>query len=459
MVSAPTRRFPRLVLAILAIALLVRLGFLYKNWNNLDFAASYLMHAEVARNILNGQWFQIDRTHLQQYVQDCYHQARLIDPQDYSAPTEEHLVPLYNDEGGYGLLLAVLWKITGSQRWWYIRVLQILLDIVMCWLVFLIGRRSFGERVGLLASFMYACFIPGIELAVRPHRDIWVTFLFIFTVYQVVSLPQGRTMLWRMLAIGIATGLISWMRSTVILFVVLMIPLLFLTRPRKELARSSVFLLTGFVLTFSPLIIRNYVVFDKFMATRGVFWHSFWAGVGQTPNPYNLRDDDETVIRFARSLDSTAVYETDHYEQVLKREAFRFIGDHPWWYVGSVMKRAAVFVFPKIGRDLFFQPQLPQHVTGTLNVSFSKVLLLLVDGLLTGLFLAGIWVTRSRWKELLAIGYPYLYTLGTLAPFYLVGRNIMNVYFVVLLVAAISLSHLWERYAPNSARSTAHTPT
>lgn len=135
------------------------------------------------------------------------------------------------------------------------------------------------------------------------------------------------------------------------------------------------------------------------------------------------------------------------------------IGDHPWWYVGSVMKRAAVFVFPKIGRDLFFQPQLPQHVTGTLNVSFNKVLLLLADGLLTGLFLAGIWFNRSRWKELLTIGYPYLYTLGTLAPFYLVGRNVMNVYFVVLLVASASLLHLLERYAPNSARSTTRTPT
>ncbi len=448
MAGTSTRRLPRLILAILALALFVRLGFLYRNWNNLDFAASYLMHAEVARNILNGHWFQLDQQYLQRYLQECTSQSKVIDPQDYPPPAEEHLVPLYNDEGGYGMLLAAIWKITGSHRWWYVRVLQLLLDVFMCWLVYRIGTQTFGERAGLIAAFAYACFIPGIELAVRPHRDIWVTFLFIVTVYQLTSIGPAPKKWWRILAIGVATGVVAWMRSTVLLFVILMVPLLFATRPTKEALRCCLLLLIGFVLTFSPLVIRNYVVFDKFMATRGVFWHSFWAGVGQMPNPYGVRDDDETVIRFARSLDSTARYETDHYEQVLKREAFTFVGTHPFLYAGSVLKRGAVFVFPKIGRELFFQPQLPQHVSGTLNLSFGKIVLMMIDGLFTGSFLAGIWLTRKRWRDLIIVCYPYLYTLLTLAPFYLVGRNIMNVYFVVLILGSVTLAHIWERFKP-----------
>jgi 4-amino-4-deoxy-L-arabinose transferase-like glycosyltransferase len=322
----------------------------------------------------------------------------------------------------------------------------------MCWLVYAIGKKTFGEKVGLLATALYACFIPGIELVVRPHRDIWVTFLFITTVYQLVSLTENRNAVWRMLCIGIATGIVAWMRSTVLLFVILMIPLLFMTRPRNEALRFSLLLFVGFVLTFSPLIVRNYVVFDKFMATRGAFWHSFWAGVGQTPNPYNVRDDDDDIVRFAQSIDSTARLDTDHYEQVLKQEAKKLVQEHPLWYVGSVAKRAVVFVSPKIGRELFFQPQLPQHVIGTMNVSFGKVFLLVLDGLLTGLFFAGIWITRKRWKDLLVIGYPYLYTLISLAPFYLAGRNIMNVYFVVLLLSSVALVHFWTRLFPINFR-------
>ncbi|TSA19556.1 hypothetical protein D4R75_08855 [bacterium] len=189
------------------------------------------------------------------------------------------------------------------------------------------------------------------------------------------------------------------MRSTVLLFIILAIPLLFLTVSRKEALRSAAILLVGFVLTFSPLIVRNYVVFNKFMATRGAFWHSFWGGVGQMPNRFNLREDDEAIVRFAQSIDSTARLDTEHYEQVLKREALTYVSQHPFAYAGSVVKRAVVFVFPKIGRELFFQPQLPQHVTGTMNLSVGKALLMIVDGIFSALFLAGIWMTRKRWRS------------------------------------------------------------
>jgi 4-amino-4-deoxy-L-arabinose transferase-like glycosyltransferase len=438
------------LLAVLVLAAVTRIGFLYKNWNNLDFAPSFMIHAEVARNILNGHWFQEDRAYLQWYVDSCQHAQRLIDPEDFPAPGVGQLTPLYNDEGGYGMLLAGIWKVTGSQRWWYIRAIQLILDLVMCWLVYAIGKRMFGEGAGLIAALLYACFIPGVELVVRPHRDIWVTYLFISSAYLLVSMTDGKKAIWRMLFIGIATGIVAWMRSTVLLFVVLMVPLLFLTRPWREATRFSLMLVAGFVLTFSPLIVRNYVVFDKFMATRGAFWHSFWAGVGQTPNPFNVRDDDETIVRFARSLDSTATLGTDHYEEVLKAEARVLVEEHPFWYVGSVIKRGIVFVFPKIGREIFFQPQLPQHVTGTMNLSFGKVILLILDGLLTGLFLAGIWLTRNDWKNLLTLSYPYLYTLISLAPFYLAGRNIMNVYFVVLLFASAAIVHFWSLAYPTA---------
>jgi len=441
------------LLAILVFAAIVRGGFLYKNWDNLDFAPSFLLHGEVARNILNGHWFQTNPQYLDAYIQDCYNQKKLIDLQDYPQPSHETYAPLYDDEGGYGLLLAGIWKLTGSYRWWYIRVLQIVLDVLMCWLIYRIGRRMFDDRVGLIAAFAYACFIPGIELVVRPHRDIWVTFLFIFTVHQMVLYADGRRSVWRYLSIGVATGIVAWMRSTVLLFALLMPLLLIVTRPNREARASSLVLVASFLLAFAPLIVRNYVVFDKFMATRGAFWHSFWGGVGQMPNIYGLHEDDQEIVQFAQSFDSTARLDTDHYEQVLKREAFSYLQSHPFLYAESVVKRGAVFVFPKIGRELFFQPRRQEQVTGFLNLSIGKMALIVVDGILTGLFLAGIWITRRRWRELLTLCYPYLYTLLTLAPFYFVGRNIMNVYFVVLIVGAVALVHFWDRFKPSSAVS------
>ena len=102
------------ILLILGLALATRGFFLYKNWNNLDFAESFHLHGEVARNILNGHGFQKNPEHLQALAQACREQGKLLDMEDFPPPKDEHLVPLYNDEGGYGLLLSALWKILGS---------------------------------------------------------------------------------------------------------------------------------------------------------------------------------------------------------------------------------------------------------------------------------------------------------------------------------------------------------
>lgn len=79
------------------------------------------------------------------------------------------------------------------------------------------------------------------------------------------------------------------------------------------------------------------------------------------------------------------------------------------------------------------------------------MLLIIGDGIFTGLFLFGVWLTRKRWKNLLPIYYPYSYTLVTLAPFYLNGRNFVDVYFAVLLLASFAVVRFWERMKPGRA--------
>ncbi|MBI3577961.1 MAG: glycosyltransferase family 39 protein [Ignavibacteriales bacterium] len=441
----PTRS-SRYLFGILLLALVIRVGFLYKNWNSLEFGASFMQHGEVARNILDGNWFQKNSAYLQQYVADCQQQGTLIDFEDYPPPAKEELTPQYNDEGGYGLFLAAFWKIFGAKRWWYVRVLQVLLDTAMCWVIYQIGKKAFNERVGLLAALLYACFIPGIEMAVRPHRDIWVSFLFILTVYQLVAGTNDGYKLRHFIIIGISAGLVAWMRSTVMPFVFFLVAGLFLLKPWKEATRFSFALLAGFLLVFSPLIIRNYIVFDKFMATRGAFWHAFWGGVGQMPNPYGLHEDDKEIAQLAYKLNPSVQFDTEQYEQTLKAEAVKFIREQPGWYASSVVRRAVVFVFPKAGRMLFFQDSPQQQATGFLNKSVSSYVLVLVDAAMSMLFLTGVWLTRDRWRLLLLLLLPYLFTWITLSPFYVTGRNIANVYFVVLLFASVGVMRVLERW-------------
>lgn len=438
------------LLAIVLIALALRFGFLARNWNNLEFDASFLVHAEVARNILNNQWYQIDKPYLDYYIATCRAEKRLIDPEDFPPPDANHTVePLYADEGGYGVLLSLLWKMFGSNRWWHIRVLQVILDALMCFLIFSIGKTAFDRHAGLIASFFYACFIPEIEMAVRPHRDVWVTFLFITSVFMLVRISSDQRV-WKSFALlGLFAGLVALMRSTALLFVFFMVPILFLTVPRKTAARCAIVLCITFATAMSPIIIHNYDTFGQFMPTRGTVWHSFWGGVGQMPNKFGLVEDDGKIFQFAKTLDSTVVFTTPHYEETLKKAAISFVRQNPLWYLSSVLRRAFAITFPKLGRALFFQP-VSGNITGFLNNIVNMDFLILVDTLIVLLACLGIWLWRLRWRMVTLILLPYFYTLITLSPLVFQGRNLYNFYPVVLLLAAASLSRLWNLFRQSS---------
>ena len=444
----------RILFGIIAFGLLLRILFLVHECNNLSLAESFVVNGEVARNVLNGRGISINEDYMRQ-VTDLWHaQHRLIDLQDIPPPFVERLKPLYNDEPGYGLLLASIWKITGSRRWIYVRVLQVLIDLVMIGFVYAIGFRLGGVHVGVVAAFLYAAFVPGIELVVRPHRDIWVTFAYIASVLLLMKLnekDERRKEILYAAVLGIATGLTTCMRSTIVVYCIACVLVLFVLKPPRRALLLSSIIIGVFVFPVSPLVIRNFETFNKIMITRGAFWHSFWAGIGQFHNPAGMIEDDQYISNYFRQLDSTAVYGTPRYEEVLRREALVLVQEHPLWYASTVVRRAGVILAPKIGRELFFQKTSIKADTGILNQKVSKMALLALDGLMVAGLLWGAWLVRLNWRILIIVSLPLSYTLVTLAPFYVVGRNIMNVYFVTLLFASISAVWLWQKVSGDHA--------
>jgi hypothetical protein len=388
-------------------------------------------------------------------------EKKLIDPQDLPAPTQERLVADYNDEPGYGILLAGLWKLFGSERWIYVRILQILIDSWMIFLIFYIGTQLSGPKVGLLAAALYACFLPGIELVVRPHRDIWVTFAYILSVAVMLKISRTenrRSETFLAIALGLLIGCTAWMRSTIVAYGIACALSFFILRPPARAFKLSAILLTTFLLIMAPLVKRNYDAFGQIMITRGAFWHSFWAGIGQFNNPLGMIENDHFVSAYFQRLDPTAVYGTPRYEQVLRQEAVKYIAEHPFWYAGTIVERAGVILAPKIGRELFFQSTSIKSDTGILNQKVSILPLLAIDAVMVaGLFL-GLWLSRHKITTVIIVALPLLYTLATLAPFYVVGRNIMNIYFVTLLCASVAIIWLWEKSVELRQRTPVSVP-
>ncbi len=442
--------------AIVLLGLTARLVMLGVNYNNLEMDGSFVILGEMARNIVNGNGIVVNEQNVSSTLNAWRSEHRLIDPQDLPAPANERFVADYNDEPGYAILLAGLWKLFGSERWIYVRLLQIAVDTLMILLIFSIGTQLSHGKAGLIAALIYAFFLPGIELVVRPHRDIWVTFAYILSVAAILKIARTgskRSEVMLTVGLGLLIGCTAWMRSTIVAYGLACGLSFFLIKRPVHALKLCAILLGTFVLVMTPLVKRNYDAFGQVMVTRGAFWHSFWAGIGQFRNPLGIVENDQVVSSYFHNLDSTAVYGTPRYEKVLRAEAFKFIGEHPFWYAGTVVGRAGVILSPKIGRELFFQNTSIKTDTGILNRNISILPLLFVDGLMTAGLFAGIWLTRRQPKTLLIVTLPLLYTLATLAPFYVVGRNIMNTYFVTILFAALSAEWLWERRRGRPPRS------
>ena len=436
------------LITVLAAALLLRIAALLLNYNNLDFAGSLYQQGETARNILAGRGITQNSDYLAHVLERANAEHRLIDFEDILPPQQESVRPDYNNEPGYGIFLSALWRVTGSERWIYPRVLQGLVDVAMCWIMFLVGSRLFSVRVGLLSSAFYAVFVPEIEMAIRPYRDVWVTFLFVVSIWYLTSVTGKETSLRKQLVasagIGVFAAAVCWMRSTVLVYPLAIIAVLWVILPRRDALRLAAVLVVTFGVVYAPFFLRSEEDFGKPMVTRGAFWHSFWGGIGQFPNPYGVVEDDRKIYQFGKSLDPNAAFNTDAYEQALKKKAFEMLREHPVFYASTVVRRALVIAFPRLGRALFFQEPPQEAKTGLLNQlgRMGKWGLVGVDAGLGLLFLCGIYVHRKRPASLLIVLLPFLYTLVTLAPFYVTGRNIANAYCSEMILASAGFALL-----------------
>ncbi len=440
--------------SILVAALFIRVAALVLSYNSLDFDASFYQQGEIARNILAGRGMTQDSAFVARSLAIARTEHAMVDIADVPAPEETHPRPDYNNEPGYGMFLAAVWGVTGSMRWIYPRLLQIFIDVFMCWALYRVGTGLFSRGAGLLVSGFYAIFVPQIEMAVRPYRDAWVTFLFIVSLLYLMTVVRAdasaRRITFASVGIALFAAMVCWMRSTVLVYPVFLAAALFILLPFRSAWKQACIVLAVFAIAYAPFVLRSAADFDKPMATRGALWHSFWGGIGQFPNPYGVVEDDQKIYAFARSVDPSIRFDSDAYEQLLKRQAFGLFRDHPVFYASTVLRRAAVILFPRAGRAVLMQAGPQTGRTGALNRLGSAVEwgLYAVDIAVGVLFLYGIWVYRRKPAILIIALLPLAYTVVTLAPLYVTGRNIANSYCSEMLLASVGAIFLFHRLRP-----------
>jgi 4-amino-4-deoxy-L-arabinose transferase-like glycosyltransferase len=297
--------------------------------------------AEMARNIVDhGKWFVVNSKALDLVSNEQNEQGRLIDTSrfDFASVDRSGTSPDVQQMPGISVVLAGLWWTTGRETYSVLQWLQILIDTALVLLIYWIGMTLTSRpAVGMLAALLYAVWPGAIIVAKRPVLDTWACFFAVACAGAFVWARERPTGLWRLVPLGVLTGLGIYFRPFIVLLPVV---LALAATPGRGWRRRAIWLAvpTGVaLLLLAPWTVRNYYEFHRFIPTRTGIGQAVYEGVGGAFT-------DEHAAKTVRRQHPGAQYGTPEYDDFLVSAAARAIIDHPKEYLRLVLHRARFLV-------------------------------------------------------------------------------------------------------------------
>ncbi len=350
----------RLLAVIVLVALVLRLAVIaLPNFENLMDADH--VHAwepgNVARNLLAGHGF-----------------GSALDSTQPSAI----LTPVYP------LIVAGFFRVFGIHTLASITAIHVfdcLINSLACIPIFLVARRSFGERVAWWAAWGWVFFPYGIYFAAAWA---WSTHLLLLCLCWLIYLAQDlerSSRLWLWAGFGFLAGLTGLTEPSV--FVV--IPFLLVLAWWRLARHGKRWLVPGCVAcltmgaTLSPWMIRNAMVFHRFIPMRDSMGLELW--LGNNGRSLQWTNDDLSPLHDAREMDDYNRMGELAYMDHKAQQAKTYIHDHPGWYAWMCVRRA---VYLWTGYWSFNRDYLALEPMDPANIPFATCLTLLgLLGLLT----------------------------------------------------------------------------
>jgi 4-amino-4-deoxy-L-arabinose transferase-like glycosyltransferase len=165
-------------------------------------------------------------------------------------------------------VMALVYKMF-SPDIFYIRIINIFLGTLTCYLLYHIGKGLGNKSTGILACLTACLYEPFIFYSIVPLKTSLALFLFALTIAFLLS-ALDKNSLMKTALMGISAGFLMNVRPNAIV-IIPFIPLFLLWSGWKS-KKSPRFLMTTFLLyaiglftALSPFIIRNYRVAGEFV--------------------------------------------------------------------------------------------------------------------------------------------------------------------------------------------------
>jgi len=260
----------------------------------------------------------------------------------YSSPwANTPLAPTAVEPPIYSYLLAGIFKVAGAYSYrslWIAVVLNGLLSALIAVLILRIGRRDFGRSVGVLAAWVWSCWLYEAVVAIRLWESSLAALLLTVALLWLPRLADSsRTSAW--VLFGVLAGVAGLTNTTLLaVFPFFWAWLAVLCRRRGHICGKRLTASVGaFVLLLAPWTIRNYTVFHRLMPVRDNFGLELWLGNHEEP-PGHF-DNDFPILNPATY---NRLGEIRFMEQ--KREtALQFLRQHPQKFLRRSLRRVFLF--------------------------------------------------------------------------------------------------------------------
>lgn len=346
----------------------------------------------------------------------------------YQSPLYPYLLGVLYDWVGRDLLIA--------------RLAQDLAGAAGCALVAYAAARAFGAREGVVSGLLLAVYAPAIfydSLIQKTSLDFLLSAALVCLIAVPVAFFSDR----RFLAVGLVTGAICLNRENALMLV----PLVLFWAWRKAPSRRQavLWLLGGFLLVIAPVTTRNWVVGRELVLTTSQFGPNLHIGNNPEADGYYKpllpgRGSPEFEQRDAIALAEKAVGRTLNHTEVShywQRRAWGWIRQNPGRFLELTGRRFLLFWN---ALEVMDTEDLGTHAEHSALLRVKRVLFHF--GLLAPLAFLGIWIHRSKWRELgifWAILAVYAFSVSL---FFVIGRYRYPLVPILGLFAGPAVIHL-----------------
>jgi len=326
---------------ILLVGLVLRISYLREHVHSPDFSLPQVdagYYDYWARAIVSGDW-TVPRN-----------LSDLPDPEIRTKP--------YFHPPAYPFFLAAIYRLTDGS-YLAVRVVQMALGLVNCWLAYLLGRQVFTRGVGLLFALFMAVYWVFIFFEGELLSPTLLVTQGLLLLYLLIRWTDRPTFVWAGAA-GVVFGFYALTRANVLLFGPVVIAWAFWLSRRGDAVRPFLRMAGGFCLgaamTIAPATIRNYIVSGEFVLITTNAGVNLYVGNNETstgtysgiPSLHGLSIENEyypCVIESVERVVGRKMKDSEVASWFVDR-AVAYARAHPWQTLKRMAVKAALFWGP-----------------------------------------------------------------------------------------------------------------